>query len=162
MPTPVLPLQLLLGGEDGYRLQLDPEMVVDADGRFHPNGDYLVFDPVTFYSTISGFVRLSEGESLTLGRDDPLQRLLLQYPDEVDARHLRLKLTGKGLALRKKSSTHGACVTPLTEMSIAERVVHWRTAKIQRLAKVINAPIDSLPRDEALALAGAGDRGHGV
>jgi hypothetical protein len=152
VPTPVLPLQLLLGGEDGYRLQLDPEMVVDADGRFHPNGDYLVFDPVTFYSSISGFVRLSEGESLTLGRDDPLQRLLLQYPDVVDNRHLRLKLTGKGLALRKKSSTHGACVTPLTEMSTAERMILWRTAKIERLAKVVNAPIDSLPRDEALAL----------
>ena len=152
VPTPVLPLQLLLGGEDGYRLQLDPEVVVDADGSFHPSGNYLVFDPVTFYSSISGFVRLSEGESLTLGRDDPLQRLLLQYPDEVDERHLRLKLTGKGLAMRKKSSTHGACVTPLTEMSIAERMVHWRSAKIQRLAKVINAPIDSLPRGEALAL----------
>jgi len=152
VPPPVLPLQLLLGGEDGYRLQLDPEVVIDADGHFHRNGDYLLFDPLTFYSSISGFVRLSAGESVTLGRDNPLQRLLLQYPEEVDERHLRLKLTAKGLALRKKSSTHGACVTPLTEMSTAERVIHWRTAKIQRLAKLLNAPIDDLPRDEAMAL----------
>lgn len=152
VPTPVLPLQLLLGGEDGYRLQLDPEMVIDADGHFHPNGDYLLFDPLTFFSSISGFVRLSSGESVTLGRDDPLQQLLLQYPDVVDARHLRLKLTSKGLALRKKSSTHGACVTPLTAMSAAERMIHWRTAKMQRLAKLIDAPIDTLSRGEALAL----------
>ncbi|MGB5832065.1 MAG: metallophosphoesterase [Thiohalocapsa sp.] len=152
VPAPAMPLQLLLGGEDGYRLQLEPEVVVDADGRFHRNGSYLLFDPITFFSSISGFVRLSAGESVTLGRDDLLQRLLLQYPDEVDRNHLRLKLTGKGLAMKKKSTTHGACITPLTEISTADRAVHWRIAKIKRLAKVIGVPIDSIPRDEALDL----------
>jgi hypothetical protein len=152
IPTPTMPLQLLLGGEEGFRLQLDPEVVVDADGHFQRNGDYLLFDPLTYYAAISGFVRLSEGSAITLGRRDALQRLLLQYPEVVDERHLRLKLSGKGLALKCKSATQGACLAPLMEMSAARRTVAWRTAKIERLAKLIAAPIDSLPRFEALAL----------
>lgn len=152
VPEPALTLQLLLGGEEGYRLHLDPEMVIDAEGEFHRSGDYLLFDPTSYFSSISGFVRLSAGESVTLGRDDQLQRLLLAYPNVVAEKHLRLKLTDSGLALKNKSTKRGACVTPLVEDEVLDRMVRWRRANIERLAKVLAAPIDELPRDAALDL----------
>jgi hypothetical protein len=152
VPEPALTLQLLLGGEEGYRLHLDPEMVIDAEGEFHRSGDYLLFDPTSYFSSISGFVRLSAGESVTLGRDDQLQRLLLAYPNVVAEKHLRLKLTDTGLALKNKSTKRGACVTPLVEDDVLDRMVRWRRANIERLAKVLAAPIDELPRDAALDL----------
>jgi hypothetical protein len=152
VPPPSLPLQLLLGSDD-YRLQLEPELVINADGTFRRSDDFLLFDPSTFFSSdISGFIRLSAGETVTLGRDSRLQRGLLGYPKLVDDRHLRLKLTAKGLALKKKSTTRGACIAPLIEPAHADRMLQWRRAKIERLAKVLDAPIDTLPRDAALDL----------
>jgi len=152
VPTPELPLQVLLGGEDGYRLRMEPELVIDADGHFEPNGNYLLFDPVSFFSDISGFVRLSAGGSLTLGRGDPLQQLLLKYPAAVDDRHLRLKLTDKGLALKRKSATKDACVVPLTQDEAVGHMIRWRSEKIARLAQVVAAPIEPPSRGEAMAL----------
>jgi hypothetical protein len=149
VPEPALPLQLLLGGEEGYRLHLDPEMVIDANGQFHRSGAYLLFDPSIFFSSISGFVRLSAGESVTLGREDHLQRLLLAYPSVVAGKHLRLKLTDDGLALKNKAPKRGACVTPLIDERLLDRMLHWRRSKIERLAKVLEQPIEELPRDAA-------------
>jgi len=152
VPAPAVPLQLLLGGEDGYQLRLEPELVIDADGRHVPNGDYLLFDPLSFYSGISGFVRLSEGAAVTLGREDPLQRLLLQYPDEVGKEHLRLKLTAKGLVLKKKTTSRGACVAPVLETDTLAERVRWRSAKLERLAGLLGGPIEEPSRHDALDL----------
>ncbi len=152
VPTPALPLQLLLGGEDGYRLHLDPEIVVDAAGHFHRSGDYLLFDPSSYFSRISGFIRLSAGATITLGRSDQLQRLLLRFPDVVDQRHLRMKLTPKGLAFKNKSPTQGACIAPLTAADLVERQLRWRRRKLERLARVLQVPIQSPSRSEGLAL----------
>lgn len=152
VPHPTLPLQLVLGSEEGYRLQLEPELRIAADGSFQPSGDYLLFDPLTFFSEISGFVRLSPGESVTIGREDPMQRRLLGYPKLVANKHLRVKLSGKGLALKNKSSKRGACVAPLSKVADLERMTRWRTQKIERLATALNAPIEPLQRGAALDL----------
>jgi hypothetical protein len=152
VPQPALPLQLLLGRSGGYQLRLEPELTVRADGTFERSGNFLLFDPGTFFEGISGFLRLRPDTSLTLGRDDPLQRRLLAYPKLVADNHLRLKLSDKGLALKNKSPGRGTCVAPLPEPAEAEHMMRWRQAKIERLAKVIDAPVDILPRGEALDL----------
>lgn len=152
VPQPALPVQLLLGREEGYRLRLEPELVVRADGHFEHSGDYLLFDPTIFYDGISGFVRLHAGNSVTLGRADRLQRRLLEYPKLVAGRHLRLKLGDKGLTLKNKTTEGTTCIAPVIEPAESERMIRWRQAKIEGLAKVLDAPIDSMPRKEALAL----------
>ncbi|MBK5939436.1 metallophosphoesterase [Halochromatium roseum] len=152
VPHPTLPLQLLLGSDDGYRLQLEPELKLAADGRFQRSGDYLLFDPSTFFSDISGFVRVRPGESVTLGREDPIQRGLLGYPKLVANKHLRVKLSGKGLALKNKAPKRGTCVAPLVKPADIDRMTRWRAQKIARLATVLNAPIEPLERSAALDL----------
>lgn len=152
VPPPTVPLQLLLGRGDGYRLRLEPELLVRADGGFERSGNLLLFDPSDFFDGIGAFLRLTPDAALTLGRDDPLQRRLLAYPKIVAGSHLRLKLSGKGLALKNKSPARGTCVAALPEAPEAERLMRWRQAKIARLAKVLEAPIDTLARGEALDL----------
>ncbi|KAA6183665.1 metallophosphoesterase [Thiohalocapsa marina] len=152
IPEPSLPLRLMLGTEEGYSLTLDPEIVIGADGHFQRSGDYLLFDPDSFFSTISGFLRLSAGESLTLGREDPLQRRLLAYPSSVADKHLRLKLTENGLALKNKSPKRGACVMPLTKKVLLDRMLRWRKGKLEALASILKDPIEEPSRSTALDL----------
>lgn len=153
MPPPVIPLQLMLGGEEGHRLNLDPEMLLsDPLGHFEHTGNYLLFDPAVYFSTISGFVRLSPGDALTLGRDDPEQQRLLGYPATVDRRHLDLKLSPKGLMLKKRAGWLEACVAPLTDKAMVKRQVRWRRAKLERLARILESPIAPISAGEALDL----------
>jgi hypothetical protein len=152
LPPPALPLQILLGGEQGYRLHLYPELVLDADGRMRHRGSYLLLDPLTYFSDIGGFMRLGEGDTLTLGRDDATQRLLLRYPRTVERRHLRLKLSDDGLAIKNKSAAAGVCVAPLTATDLMERMARWRRLQLARLAQVLGGPIEPLARAPALEL----------
>ncbi len=157
IPRPVVPVQLRLDGlgggeEDSYRLHLYPELVARAGGRMRPTGDSLLFEPTRYFSEISGFLRLSPGDSLTLGRDDRLQRVLLEYPKLVADRHLQLKLTDKGLALRNRSAGQGVCVAPLSSRAQIERIIHWRQGKLARLAEILDGPIAAPTKDAALDL----------
>ena len=152
LPPPALPLQILLGGEQGYRLHLYPEPVLDAEGRFEHRGSYLLIDPMTYFSDISGFIRLSEGDTLTLGRDDPTQRLLLRYPRAVEPRHLRLKLSSDVLTIKNKSTSAGVCIAPLTATDLIERMSRWRSLNLARLVRVLGGPIEPLARASALDL----------
>ncbi|MBK1643533.1 metallophosphoesterase [Thiocapsa imhoffii] len=151
LPAPPLPLQILLGGPPGYRLHLYPELVQDATGQFGHRGDYLLVDPQTFFSEISGFIRIHPGDALTLGREDPLQQHLLHYPRGVDARHLRLKLTPNGLTLKNKSRAP-TCVAPLTARDLSERMARWRWRGLERLGQLLGGPIEPLARADAAEL----------
>ncbi|NCA69481.1 MAG: metallophosphoesterase [Sphingobacteriia bacterium] len=152
MPAPVLPLQLSLGGELGHRLNLDPEVRLDDAGQFRRSGNYLLFDPAVYFSSISGFMRLSPGDSWILGHDDPLQALLLGYSELVGRRHLGIKLGPKGLMLKRKTSAHEACVAPLADSALVKRQIRWRRGKLERLARILAEPIAPLAASEALDL----------
>jgi hypothetical protein len=152
MPPPAFPLQILLGGAQGYRLHLYPELVIDTHGGLGHRGNYLLVDPQTYFSDISGFMRLHTGDSLTIGRNDPTQRLLLRYPRAVEQRHLRLKLSDKGLAIKNQSVAAGVCVAPLTAPDLTERMSRWRSRHLHRLARVLGGPIEPSTRADATDL----------
>ena len=152
VPQPVVPVQLRLGEEDGYRLHMYPELVAQDSGKMRPSGDYLLFEPDQYFSEISGFLRLSPGDSLMLGREDRDQRVMLQYPKLVDERHLRIKLSDKGLDLRNKSKGQASCLAPLTDKEQIERLVHWRQGKLARLAEILGGGIVEPAKGEGLDL----------
>jgi hypothetical protein len=152
IPRPVVPVQLRLGDEDGYRLHLYPELVSRRNGKMRPNGDYLLFEPTQYFNEISGFLRIAKGDALTLGREDRAQRLLLNYPKLVGERHVRLKLSGKGMMLRNKSKDQAACLAPLTTRDQIERLVQWRQGKLERVAEILGGGIATPSKGEALDL----------
>ncbi len=150
LPLPVLPLQILLGDEAGYRLHLYPELVLNGEGDLAHQGNYLLFDPQTYFCDISGFMRLHVGDSLTLGRADPTQRLLLRYPRTVEPQHLRLKLSASALCIKNRSSGADACVAPLTAADLMERMARWRYRHINRLTRLLGGPVAPLGRAPAM------------
>lgn len=152
LTPPTLPLQLLLGGEAGYRLHLYPELVLNGDGAFGHPGNYLLFDPQSYFCDISGFMRLHAGDCLTLGREDPMQRLLLRYPRTVAPRHLRLRLSASELCIKTRSSAAGACIAPLTAADLMERMARWRYRHINRLTRLLGGSIAPLGRAPATEL----------
>jgi hypothetical protein len=152
VPQPTLPLQILLGDEDGYRLHLYPELRFEETGRLAHQGDYLLLDPSGYFHDISGFLRLARGETLTLGRRDPMQRLLLRYPKTVDGQHLRLKLSQKGLVLKNKSDRSEVHLAPLATPDLIERMARWRWHKLERLRTVLGGPLELAADAEALEL----------
>jgi len=146
------PLQIVLGGEEGKRLNLQPEVVLNAEGEGEETGAFLLFDPDALYSRISGFLRLSPGDSVTLGREDPLQSDLLEYPKTVADSHLRLKLTTEGLVLKDRAPGHGTCLSPLDGVAERKRLVEWRRDKLERLARWLPVPLAPAPKQQALDL----------
>ena len=80
IPRPVLPVQLRLGEEAGYCLHMYPELTARRNGKMRPNGDYLIFDPDEYFAGISGFIRLSRGDSAHPGPRGPRAAAAPQLP----------------------------------------------------------------------------------
>jgi hypothetical protein len=149
VPAPIIPMQILLGGERGKRLFLYPEVKINEGGNLSENGAFLLFDPDDFFSGISGFLRLFAGESLTLGRESSVQCDLLKLPKSVSDRHLSLKRPEDGLIFKDRSADDGTCISPLVSDKSAKRLVDWRRDKLAHLARVLEKPIEPISRNAA-------------
>ncbi len=149
---PLAPILMQLGGEQGKRLQLYPEPMLTAEGGTVPSGAYLIEDPENPADSLHGFLRLVPGDSLVLGREEEQQQDLLDYPETVAAHHLRIKLTPEGLTLKNLAPTEGSCLSPLAPKAGWKPAANLRLAKLERLAKLLGAPIAEPSAEEALAL----------
>jgi len=78
IPLERYPLQVYVG-LDAHILHLYPELPLnDQDGNFsEPN--YILFDPENYYSQISGFYRLGNGDKIILGSDNTEQYVFFKY-----------------------------------------------------------------------------------
>lgn len=155
VPSPIVPLQIMLGGEQGKRLLLYPEVKMTEGGEWSENGALLLFDPDQFFSGICGFLRLFRGESVTLGRESSDHRDLFKLPKLVGHRHLSLKRPENGLILKDRSSERGTCISALVADESANRLTSWRHAKLERLARVLEQPLEPIPREAATDLINA-------
>ena len=148
LPPAPIPLQLLFG-ENGKPYNLAPELRFNAEGELVPSDDYLLFDPEQFFSTISGFVRVRQGDNAVLGRADPYQSEVLGYTNAIADRHLTLKLREHRLTLKNHSESAPTCIAPLLGKQSATRISEWRRRKLEHIAKILPGPIALLPRTEA-------------
>ncbi len=152
VPAPTLPLQIQLGGEMGKRLFLYPETKLDKNGSPSGTGSYLLFDPDQYFTSISGFVRVTPGDSLILGRQDSDQAELLVYPQQVAKRHLNIKLSTKKLKFTDNSPEQGSCIAPLTNDQLARKLTDLRLDNIARFNRLMPTPLRLLEPAEACDL----------
>lgn len=151
-PCPLAPILMQLGGEQGKRLQLYPEPMLTAEGGMVPSGAYLIEDPEYTLGQLQGFLRLVPGDSLVLGREELQQRDLMDYPESVAERHLRIKLEPQGLSLKNLAPSEGSCLSPLALKAGWKPAAELRLNKIERLAQRLGAPIAEPSLPDALAL----------
>ena len=72
------PLELVLG-QNGKKLYLIREETID--GSANPSSDtFLLLDPDRFLTRISGFLRLTQGDTMVIGGEDKYQQSLFDYP----------------------------------------------------------------------------------
>ncbi len=139
-------ITLHLGGEE-CRLQLLPETGIDGRITTSPP-DYLVRLPDQPPGRIGGFLRLRQGEQLVLGRTDPLQQVMFEYPSWVEKKHLEIRYESNALLLRDLSKEPGTRLLPLPadELQGGQR----RLNLLQELKTIFGGPIQTLPADAAL------------
>ena len=151
VPYEGFPMELILGRDKGKRLRLYPEQPLQqhidaaqdkADSASPPS--FLLEDPD--HAAFGRFLRLEPGKKITLGRRDPEQLALFNYPDDVDLRHLRLTHDGDAVIFEDKSST-GTCISPALNDDKTERLTC-----LQRIQEIYGGPIEALPTDEAMKL----------
>jgi len=145
VPYEGFPMELMLG-ENGKRLRLYPEYPLAGPADDGEPPSFLIEDPDRSIATISGFLRLEPGERLTLGRDDPEQQALFNYPESVAPQHLRVIHDDDAVVFEDKTSA-GTCIAPALNEEKSERM-----GCLRRIFDIFGGPLKPLPREEALAL----------
>ena len=146
VPYEGFPIELLLGGNNGKRLHLFPEYPLQVVGGAGDPPSFLLEDPDHSGAAIGGFLRLEPGQKLTLGRHDPQQQALFNYPEGVAPRHLRLTHTGDTVVFEDKTSI-GTCISPMLNEEKTQRL-----ARLQRVLEIFGGPLAPLPKAEAMVL----------
>ena len=154
VPYEGFPMELILG-KDGKHLRLYPEYPLQrgVNGDKNPGEAeqppcFVLEAPDHNGTTIGGFLRLEPGEKVTLGRDDPQQQAMFNYPEGVAKRHLRLTHDGDAVVFEDKTSA-GTCLSPGLNEEKTDRL-----ACLRRVRDIFGGPLKLLPADEALALIG--------
>lgn len=145
VPYEGFPMELILGN-DGKRLRLYPEYPLRGADEADGPPSFLLDDPDHVGTTIGGFLRLEPDCQLTLGRLDPQQQALFNYPEGVSPRHLRVIHDGDAVVFEDKTSS-GTCISPALNEEKAERL-----ACLKRVAEIFGGPLEALPPDEAMSL----------
>jgi len=137
---------------DGKALHLYPEQTLKSSDENSEPKRYILFDPESYYSRISGFYRIEEGEKITLGGDDIEQQDFLNISNETPQRKLSISNDDGSLIFKSHVPNPKSCIAPLLKDKKVNLVVNWRQKKLQRLRDIFGGPIQCLPEPEALSL----------
>lgn len=147
VPYEGFPIEVMLG-KGGKKLHLYPEYPLQGKGKSDDSPNFVLNDPEHSGTAIGGFLRLEPGQRITLGRHDPRQQALFDYPEGVAPRHLRLTHDDDAVVFEDKTSV-GTCISPLLNEEKNERL-----ASLRRVLDIFGGPLKPLPKAEALALIG--------
>lgn len=133
-PLDNYPLQLNIG-EEAHVLHLYPEPSLNpAEQGDEPN--YILFNPDKYFSHLSGFYRLKDGDKVTLGHGNQQQRDFLKTPKKLPERQLSISNHEGKLTFKCHHPETGSCIAPLFKEKKMNKVIEWRKKKVSRLAKL--------------------------
>ncbi|MBF0469942.1 MAG: metallophosphoesterase [Gammaproteobacteria bacterium] len=145
------PLQINLGPK-GKELHIYPEPIIITEEEKRVFKFYIIFDPDTYYNDVAGFIRLDEGETLLLSRDDPLQKAFFAIPSYISSRHLSISQHNGGVELKNHATDLGSCVAPLIKEKKANRILKLRFRRLERLKEIFGGKIELQTPADALSL----------
>jgi len=150
-PVENYPLELHIG-QDAHVLHLYPEKLIGNGNDEGEEISYILFDPDNYYSNVSGFYRLEDGDKITLGQGDKQQRAFLNTPKKIPERQLSISNEEGKLIFKCHHPDTGSCIAPLLKDKKLNKVNEWRKKKVNRLAKIIGDPTKKLSSKEAMKL----------
>ncbi len=145
------PIQINLS-PDGDALHLYPERTLTSDNAASTAKSYLLFDPNNYYNQISGFIRLRDGDDITIGGDDYPKNDFLPLNDNITRPRLKISNDAGNLIFKAYTSDTGTCIAPLLKDKKVHLIINWRMQKLQRLRRIFGGPIAPLPAGPALSL----------
>ena len=145
------PFQVNLYG-DTKSLHVYPERLLNGNPAGTPSGSYIIFDPDRYFSAITGFFRLQDGDKITLGSDDERQRDFLDIPKNPSGRQLSISNREGELVFKNHAPKSGSCIAPLLKDKKINRVVDWRLVKARGLRELYGGEIKPLDPESALTL----------
>ncbi|MCP3869610.1 MAG: metallophosphoesterase [Gammaproteobacteria bacterium] len=139
----------LNSGNASKTLHIFPEEFQgDAGHQEHPA--LIICDPDNFFSNINGFIRLTKGDHLILGREDEYQQAIFDYPANLQRRHLSIVHDGTTLLLKDLEKKSGIPLEIVSEKSGRKRRKKRRMATLQEIRTLFGGPVQMLSPDEAL------------
>ncbi|PLY12570.1 MAG: metallophosphoesterase, partial [Sedimenticola sp.] len=148
LPLKNYPVQLNVG-QSRSDLHIYPERPINQPMRDIHAENYIIFDPNQYYKTISGFIRLSSGDKIILGKNQGNQKNLINLPQNLSTRHLSIENDAGKLIFKSIDEKHGACIAPLLKDKDLSRISKWRMAKLKRIGAIFGGKIERLPPDDA-------------
>ncbi len=151
IPLENYPLQIHIG-MDAHTLHLYPELPLDDQQDKFSEPSYILFDPENYYSSISGFYRLSDDDKIILGGENAEQNAFLSMPKKLPERQLSIANVEGKLTFKCHHPETGSCISPLLKEKKLNKINKWRSEKVTRLAKILGDPKKVLSAEEALKL----------
>ena len=146
-----VPLQVCSAGVSldsaGKKLDLIQEPFL-GEAHDSDHSGFLLLDPGRFYSGISGFLRVSEGDHLVIGCEDERQRVILGLPESAPKRMFSIVHEGDALVFKDLAGNPGTQLSILTEAR--PDIVADRMANLREIYRIFGGPIQLLPPDQAL------------
>ena len=138
----------------GISLQCEGKTLRLVKERFlgQASGDdpmaFLLLDPAEYHSRISGFVRVSTGDHLIVGREDGHQQAILDLPTSSAKRLFSIVFDGNALIFKDLAGGGGTTLAPLTDDGLD--IPGRRMANLREVYRIFGGPIELLPADQAL------------
>ena len=136
------PLRLVLGDAPFH---LVPDQPVGRNGS---SRDWLLFAEETPAPTLRPFLRIAQGESVVIGRDNEDVQLLFDLPKSIARRHLKIRSRRRGLILEPLDPEGETGLSLLSQ----ERLLDFACCRLQNLAwlnDIFGGPFTHLPAERA-------------
>jgi len=151
IPLERYPLQLHVG-KHSQVLHLYPELPLNEQDGDLSEPDYILFEPQSYYSTISGFYRLSDDDKIVLGSDKIEQGDFLNLQKNISKQKLSISNHEGRLTFKSHHPDSDSCISPLFKEKKLNKINDWRNKKVKRLAKILGDPSKLLSTEEAFTL----------
>ncbi len=151
IPAKWLPIQLTLS-PSGKVLHLYREWLLGKPPSSEQPLSVQLLDPDNYFTDVSGFIRLSDGDSLTLSRSDAVQRRLLNLPPDISERHISISNKSGQITIRDHSLNAGNQISSLAKEGGSDRVHESRCDKLRYLRDLFGGEMKPLATAHALDL----------
>ena len=109
---------------------------------------YLLLDPENVPAQINGFVRVSAGDHLIVGREDSRQQAVLGLSEATAKRLFSIVHEGDALVFKDLGGEPGTVLAPVVENRLG--INETRIANLREIYRIFGGPIELLPPDQAL------------
>ena len=156
IPCDSLPLSVKLV-RAGSEFHIHQEILQDNTTESR-SPSVLLFDPNHCYSSIGGFLRLSEGETLVIGHHDKLQAVMFDYSANMGIRHLSICHDGDALVFKELLTDCEILLSPLPAEFSSQRLLDRRMENLRKIRDIFRGPLEPLAPKDALATLQAVNR----